>query len=141
MVTMSWQPSDAHGNSSSGSMAVTATSRQDSDAVFMGGSKQCLLARPLRTYSLYADTFIAGGQGNGSAGISLFFFTSVDCTGPVIATRVSTFNDGVDAWNPILGAAIAPADATSMLVRLVVTKPFRDASFTARFDSVGVYAH
>ena len=143
-VTMTWSDSDSGANRKSGSMAVVNTLFGEADGTASRGSAQCLPTHAGQAYSFALDIFIPKGQGGGldggaytgSAGLSVLFFTSDQCSDYTLSSATSGVVDESDAWQHREGRAVTPEGAQSMLVRLVTFKNFREFSFEARFDNV-----
>ena len=143
-VTMTWSDSDSAANKKSGSMAVVNTLFGEADGTASRGAAQCLPTHAGQAYSFALDVFIPKGQGDGldggaytgSAGLSVLFFTSNQCSDYTLSSATSGVVDESDAWQHREGRAVTPEGAQSMLVRLVTFKNFREYSFEARFDNV-----
>ncbi len=131
-----WTAQNSYGATPSGSAAVAGVGVLEQDGLGQTASKQCVPV-PEGSNSLVAlaSFFIKPGQGEGLAGVSVFFFEDANCSGspngPLSAARGDT-----DAWTTLQANGPVPVTAASMLVRLTVTKPFRSASFEVLFDNV-----
>lgn len=130
-----WDQRDASNIQGSGALLVRNTNTAQGDKDMLAGSRQCLPAIGQEHYSVAANTFIPRGQGRGSAGIAVWFFSAdncVDTRGAVTVQLVSA----TDQWLATHGTVQAPAGTRSMHIRLVTQKPFEQPSMEALFDDV-----
>jgi hypothetical protein len=120
----------------SGSLAVTnANVDVTSPGLTATGSVQCV--RVLGAgYRLGARTFIAEDQGSGAAGVGLLFFDTLDCSGRTSGVFAGPTTTTAGAWVAVTGDTPAPSSARSLLMRLLVQKPFAQSMVTAQFDDV-----
>jgi hypothetical protein len=130
---------DGAGNPASGSLSVTNPIQSDAaSGLTMGGSNQCLPASGPPSYDLYLEVAVPGGADSFvEAGDAVAFFPTSDCTGPAIDSAPPTLVDQtVTGWQ-VLHDIIRPSPGTvSLLVRLVVAKPFTQAASQAQFDNI-----
>ena len=147
-VAMTWDRVDASDNDESGSLSVLNSLYGAANGVASRAAAQCLPTQSGQAYGFGLDVFIPEGQGEGldggdyqgSAGLSLIFFTSKRCDGFTLASATSELLDEAGMWAHREGRAVAPQGAESVLVRLVTFKNFQEYSFEARFDNVLVRA-
>jgi hypothetical protein len=135
-ATVSWAAAPDALGSSSGSLIVDNTNVVAAKGATMAGAEQCVAATAGANYRVSAQAMIAQGQGAGVAGLALQFFPTADCSGAASGAWSSSGLSLTGMWTVISGAAAAPAGTGSLRVRLVVTKPFMDPAFAARFDNV-----
>lgn len=148
-VTLSWYEEDALEEASSGSLSVVNALTGEASGPASVGAVQCLETSAGQIYGLAADVFIPNGQGDGldggpylaSAGLSMIFKDGPGCTGFTVGNATSDLVDAAGGWAHVEGKAIAPQGATSVAVRLVTFKSFRQFRFEARFDNVLVKAY
>ena len=133
-----WDPRDGRGDGDSGALLVSNTNAIDSGAVglTMVGSRQCLDVLRLRTYKIAAQLFIPSGQGDGHAGVNVFLYADPGCTGTFLHAYTPGFVSVADTWHVVTGEIETSPGTRSMLVRLVVSKPFALPEFEALFDNV-----
>jgi len=128
---------DGNGDASSGALLVTNVVVADVDGTTQGGARQCVPVRPAIALSLSTQVFIPGGQNStGSAGVEIDFYPTGDCTGPISGQFTSALIADTDTWKTIQGGTATPANAQTMAVRLVISKPFRNMALGAYFDNV-----
>lgn len=147
-VAMTWGRVDATDNEESGSLSVLNSLYGAANGVASRAAAQCLPTQSGQAYGFGLDVFIPEGQGEGldggdyqgSAGLSLIFFTSRRCDGFTLASATSELLDEAGDWAHREGRAVAPQGAESVLVRLVTFKNFQEYNFEARFDNVLVRA-
>jgi hypothetical protein len=84
----------------------------------------------------WARTFIAEDQGSGAAGVGLLFFDTLDCSGRTSGVFAGPITTTTGAWVAVTGETPAPSSARSLLMRLLVQKPFAQSTVTAQFDDV-----
>ena len=135
-----WSSTDAHGSAGSGSLAVENATTADVDGSTTGGSSQCIAVTANTTYDATASVYMASGQGTGTGGLIGVYYPSANCSGTQIGVESFPETSQTDAWTPVGGATKSPAGAQSLSLRVVVEKPFRQATFEARFDDVEVRA-
>jgi hypothetical protein len=134
-----WAPgptADAAGGAASGGLDVTNPVVADLDGSTMGGVRQCIPATAATTYSIFAQVFIPTGQAAGTAGVSVTYYPTNDCTGTTSGVLTTGLVTDAGGWKVTQGVSPAPAGAKSMAVRLVILKGFRAPSFHAYFDNV-----
>lgn len=135
-MTLAWQPTDADGARSSGSLSVSNTTTESAATWTFGAAESCVPGAGSGVYAIECNVFIPTGQGAGGAGLGVSFFSTRDCTGAALATYDTPPSDKVDAWVAVSGETTAPADMKSVQVRLVVPKPLSEPAFEASFDDV-----
>jgi hypothetical protein len=151
-VLLTWNDEDAAQNDTSGSITVINTLSGLDLGFVVAGARQCLSATPGTLYVVGADVFITGGEpqylmdaspgrDNPKAGMSILFYKEPDCLGRSHDDSFTTAAvEAEDVWTPIGGSKVAPDEVTSMAVRLIAMKPFRQISMTVDFDNVLVRA-
>jgi hypothetical protein len=135
-VTQQWDARNARNNQQSGAVAVTNSTVAQAAGVIEGGSEQCRPALGNVKYRVAARTLIPGGQGEGSARLSVWFYGADDCADYLLESAGPPAATGTDAWLLLQGLHKAPPATRSMRVRLVVAKPFSQMSFNALFDDI-----
>lgn len=108
----------------------------DSSAATLADVSQCIVVEPGAKYLLFSQSFIPVGQGSGYTSNSLFFFSSANCRGFLIDVFTSDPSSVVNTWTKLISRPVAPPTAQSVLVRMVVGKPLRQASLQVLFDNV-----
>jgi hypothetical protein len=152
-IFLSWNDEDAAENAASGSITVINTLSGLDIGFTVAGARQCLPATPGTRYIVGADVLIASDEpqylkdaappakDKPKAGMSILFYKNADCQ---FRSHDDSFTtslvDVQDAWTPIGGSKVVPDEVTSMAVRLIVMKPFRQISMTVDFDNVLVRA-
>lgn len=134
-----FSPNDGDGNPASGSMIVTNGSRSEAAVgSTMGGSGTCVPVTGLTSYGLYLQTFFPSGAiGSAFAGVALRFFASEDCSGPLAGTFMPPLAaPDPSGWRVLQSTAQTPGGTRSMLLRLVILKPFDQPPLQALFDNV-----
>jgi hypothetical protein len=139
----SWTPSfgaasnrstnDAAGSAQSGSLDLVLSAGDPTVATQVAAS-QCLLVATGATYDLGVAILIPG-QTSSQGGLSLWYFTSADCSGP-IASVFSLPSSTTAAWQTVTASALVPAGVRSAAVRMVVLKPLGQTAAEALFDDV-----
>jgi hypothetical protein len=135
-VTQQWDARNARQNQQSGAVAVTNSTVAQAAGFIEGGSGQCHPALGNVTYRVAARTLIPGGQGEGNARLSVWFYGADDCADYLLESVGPPAATGTDAWLLLQGLHKAPPATRSMRVRLVVAKPFSQTSFNALFDDI-----
>jgi hypothetical protein len=138
-MTQSFASIDGNGNPSSGSIAVTNASQSDTAlGSVMGGSKQCVPTAGLTGYDLYLETlFVPSLDGFTSSGAAFEFYSTMDCSGAANGSFMPPLADSnLSGWRILQGIVSTPGNTRSMLVRLVVLKPFKQAPTQALFDNI-----
>jgi hypothetical protein len=137
LLQQHWDPTNATGGTSSGSLFVANMTVIPSLTGYTTvGSRQCISALTAQRYDVGARVFIKGGQGSGDAGINLLIFADDGCTGTYIGGQTVRTVADVDAWRVLEGEVAMPPAARSMYVRLVASKPLAQASLQVLFDDV-----
>lgn len=138
---LSWVQNDANGNRESGSALLSSVGVIDAAASgsALRAASQCLPVAGKQLISVYGNAWVDGDQdAAGLAQIVVFFFDGDDCAGAF----TSSFNtpqplDGKrDSWLVLKAGGVAPSSNRSVSIKLAIAKPFRAASFQARFDNV-----
>lgn len=135
-VTQQWDARNARQNQQSGAVVVTNSTVAQAAGFIEGGSEQCRPALGNVTYRVAARTLIPGGQGEGNARLSVWFYGADDCADYLLESVGPPAATGTDAWLLLQGLHKAPPATRSMRVRLVVAKPFSQPSFNALFDDI-----
>ncbi|MBC8132627.1 MAG: hypothetical protein H7X95_06570 [Deltaproteobacteria bacterium] len=136
--------SGSDGLPASGAIAVINASQSDTAlGSTMGGAKQCLPATGPTTYDIFLQTLVAPNpDGLTSSGAAFQFFPLADCSGVPSGTFMLPLADvNLTGWRVLQGRMAIPAGTRSLLVRLVVLKPFKQAATQALFDNVLVKVH
>lgn len=115
-----WNPEDACGHSDSGSISVTNPFAGGTGPNITNGAMLCLSVAPGHIYVMIAN---AKPVKDSLAGLGLAFHTSSDCSGDALTQFNSNFiiNDGY--WHKSTTSGVAPEDAGSLAVRLIVAAP------------------
>lgn len=136
-LLQTWKPDDARGKAGSGSLLVSNTNVIANGSGYTGvASYQCITAWTGDEFEVGARVRIAAGQGSGEAGVNLLFFGDDGCSGPPLGGQNIAFTSKADAWVVVKGRLTVPAGTRSARVRLMVSKPFPQASLEAQFDDV-----
>jgi hypothetical protein len=140
-ATATWDSRDARMIAASGSMLVSnvAPTATAFGAVMLGAD-QCLPVTAGTTYEMAARVLIASGQGSGEGGIALFVFDDAGCEGTFLRSFTPATTEIVDAWTTVEGQTNMPIGARSVMLRLVVSRPFAQAKLDIAFDDVLVRA-
>lgn len=149
-INLRWESAiDATNNTPSGSMSVELNlSNTNNSGTVTQSAWQCLPVVAGTRYDSGANAFIAGGQGEGMAGLTLWFYDGADCapdpSNPngigLLSTRQS-LKDAVDQWLTVSLQATAPNGAKSVRVLLTVQKPWPQPALSVLFDNVLFVAH
>ena len=132
---LGWNADDACGRTDSGSLSVTNPNAGTSVTYALSGAMQCLIVSPGKAYALFANLkpseFSYGGVG-------LAFHTVADCTGNPDKQINSTLIEADDEWHIAAVSGVAPEEALSVAVRLVVGAPSAppDGLANVLFDNV-----
>jgi hypothetical protein len=130
-----FNPEDADGESSSGSLDVTNVLRKSSGELWVAGAFQCVSVIEGMEYELSLDVLIPLQEQTGGASVELQFYNVAGCTG-LRLQRATFASPKAGAWERLEATRSAPAGAKSALLRLLVAKVYRAPSFSARFDNV-----
>jgi hypothetical protein len=134
-ATAEWVATGA-GSAATGAIYADNIQHQAGSTVtVVGGPEQCVPATP-GNYKVYAQTHIASADGAGSVRLNIIFFKGAGCTAPITGSFQTVAVTARDVWTLIQGLAIAPAETTSMRVRLGLLKSLGQPSFKATFDNV-----
>jgi hypothetical protein len=132
-AAVSRSTNDASGSAQSGSLDLVLSGGDPTVATQVAAS-QCLLVAAGATYDLSVATLIPG-QTSSQGGLSLWYFTSADCSGP-IASVFSSPSSTTAAWQTVTASALVPAGVRSAAVRMTALKPLGQTSAEALFDDV-----
>jgi hypothetical protein len=135
-VGVSRSSADASGMSASGSIAVDDTTVLDADGATTASANQCVAVVDGATYATARYLMPTAQAGQATATLILQYYGSADCSGTAVDAYTTPAGGATDAWSRLEGTHTAPAGAHSMLVRLAVTKPSRQATTRASFDDV-----
>ncbi len=135
-----WDERDAQDAKASGALRVRNTNTASGVGTMLSGSRQCLPAVGQASYSVAVNTLIPSGQGEGSAGVAVWFFGSDECAANSIGNITLQLVSATEVWSVAHGKFQAPGGTRSMHVRLVTAKPFEQPSLEALFDDVLVRA-
>jgi len=132
-----WEDEDALGFDASGSVSITNRTVDDErDGLIMRGVWQCVPAQGAKKYQLLTQIRVStDNESLGWGGINVWFSEQPDCTGTLVTVSTPLLGTTTD-WSQTETIADAPADAKSMLVRLVVNKHYKAAPVTIDFDNV-----
>jgi hypothetical protein len=126
---------------SSGSILVTNQAPIAAvDSWVMAGTEQCIAVTEHIKYELAARVMIPDGQGLGEAGLNLYVFAGDRCAGVFLGGLTPGLTAERGSWVVVDGQVEMPLAARSVLVRLVISKPFAQATLSAFFDDVLVRA-
>jgi hypothetical protein len=138
-TTLTWDPENASGSDPSGSASVTVSGAVDFNGSVLRAATQCILVDSQQLVVVYANAFVDLGQDPaGGAEVDVYFFDASDCTG--LATSSFSTPTPADAylgtWLTLHAESLSGVATHSALIKLGVAKPFRSATFSARFDNV-----
>lgn len=138
---VAWNEANATSDHPSGSALVRAEGVVESTipGSALRDVSQCVSVSGKQLVAVYANAFVPTGQDEaGRAEIDVFFFESADCSGSLSASFVTPqpLDGGVDRWMSLKAGQVSSDSTRSALVKLAVLKPFKAASFEARFDNV-----
>jgi hypothetical protein len=137
VLTETWKQEDARGNAGSGSLLLANTNVIANGTGTTGvAAYQCITAWTGDSFEVGARVRVASGQGEGEAGVNLMFFGGDACAGQLLGGENVAFTSKTDQWSVVKNTSQIPAGTRSMRVRLMVSKPFSQASFEAQFDDV-----
>lgn len=129
-----WSDDDALDHAASGSANITNRGYlEHSEGQITRGLWQCIPASGGAKYRLLAQVRILDEQGQG--GVNVEFYDGAQCTGNAVSASTPLLGTTSD-WQLTQTQAEAPANARTMLVRLVVNKPFNGPESTVDFDNV-----
>jgi hypothetical protein len=135
-ATLAWDGRDAEAHAGSGSLSVTNAATSNAATASMAGGRRCLPVTAGTAYRLLGQVLIPAGQASASAGLAAAFYSSADCTGPLLAPVVLPLASQKDVWSVLTTDATAPPAARSLQVRVVVVKPFTEPAVKALFDNL-----
>lgn len=131
-----WEHDDALDHDASGSATITnRTVDEEREGQVMRGLWQCIPASAGTAYQMLTQLRITGAEGQGWGGLNLWFYDGADCTGTAVTASTPLLGTTTD-WSLTETRAEAPENTQSMLVRLVVNKPFSAPAITVDFDNV-----
>jgi hypothetical protein len=133
---LEWSVQNRADDTPSGSAAVAFTSDAiDADGLAEAAAVQCVPISGGAELELRANAYILPDQGEGLAAFGVWFYERDDCSGQALSPyEINRAEAG--AWMTLSGTAKAPTKATSVLVRLAVSKPLRSENFEVLFDNV-----
>ena len=130
---------DGQDNPTSASMVVINARHSDSDlGSTMGGSVQCVRATDAGSYDFAVQALAMPSPATMVwGGVAFVFFTSPDCSGASNGAYSPTLSSADTAgWQVLRGIVSPPFGTKSMMLRLVVVKPFKQQPSAAIFDNV-----
>lgn len=137
---LKWSDQNRAADTPSGSALLSfETDPVDMDGLAESAAAQCLPISGGTKLVLRANAYIKPEQGEGLAGLGVWFYEQGDCSGPALTPFVVVRAE-TDTWLTLSGSSDAPANAASMVVRLTVGKPQRQKAFEVVFDNVLVRA-
>jgi hypothetical protein len=136
IAAQTWDARNARPAQQSGSISVSNAQALVGDGVIIGGAGQCRPTVGDARYVVAARTLIPGGQGQGGAGLLVFFYGAEDCADYSLGSLGPELVTTTDRWLAVEGTVKAPQGARSMRVKLVASKPFAQAKLQALFDDV-----
>jgi hypothetical protein len=134
-VTAQWVANGAQGAPTGAIQANNVQFSAGGTQTVFSGPEQCVPATP-GNYKMYAQTFIATGDGPGFVALNVLFYKGAGCTSTFLGAFQPATVSVRDVWTTIQGTAIVPAETTSMRVRLGLIKSVGEPSFKATFDNV-----
>ncbi len=137
---LTWSTSDSQHAKTSGSLSVKNTYKADLDGPSVAAAGQCVTVTPGATYDFSAEVFIAKGQVYGTAQLAVWFYKEAKCAGLTEVAISVAGSDVTDRWVPVSGSLTTQDSTSSMMVRLVSQKPFREAPLEVLFDAIRVRA-
>jgi hypothetical protein len=142
-ITQSFSSSDGKGDPRSGALAITNPNRSPmTPGLTMAGSALCLPDTSAAAYDVYLEVAVGpASDGVVQGGITFAFHDSADCSGAPSGMAPATLLDQTLTGWRLVQEIIRPGQGTrSLLVRLVVVKPFDEASAGASFDNILIRA-
>jgi hypothetical protein len=133
---LEWSPQNHFADLPSGSAQVSLTGIIDADGYSLHAATQCVPDAKGNKVKIFANLFAQSGQGDGRPSISLFFFSSTDCSGELSGAPLDVVGSASDVWQTVSIEQALPEGTRSALVRLAVTKSNRSQSFKALFDNL-----
>jgi hypothetical protein len=136
MPLLAWSDQNRAADTPSGSALISFESDPvDADGLAESAAAQCVPVSGGKKLVLRANAYIESDQGEGLAGLGVWFYEQDDCSGPAL-TPFEVIRAETDTWLTLSGSPDVPANATSMVVRLTVSKPQRQEAFEVVFDNV-----
>jgi len=142
-ITQSFSSSDGKGDPRSGSLAITnPVQSATASGLTMAGTTLCLPDATASAYDVYLQVSVGpASDGIAQGGITFGFYATADCEGTPVGMAPTTLLDQTVAGWRLVQEIIHPVAGTrSMLVRLVVVKPFDELTAAASFDNLLVRA-
>jgi len=142
-ITQSFSSGDGKGDPHSGSLSITNPLQSAmTSGLTMAGSTFCLANATASSYDVYLEVSVGpASDGVVQAGITFGFYDAADCSGMPSGMAPTTLLDQTLTGWRLVQEIIHPGQGTrSLLVRLVVVKPFDEASAAASFDNLLVRA-
>jgi len=142
-ITQSFSSSDGKGDPRSGSLVLTNPIQSTmATGLTMAGVTYCLRDATASSYDVYLEVAVGpASDGVVQAGITFGFYDAADCSGMPSGMAPTTLLDQTLTGWRLVQEIIRPGQGThSLLVRLVVVKPFDETSAGASFDNVLVRA-
>lgn len=131
-----WSTENHFDDLPSGSALVSANGYSDTDGMVQRAATQCVKSDGAAHVEVFANAFVKSGQGEGLAALSVFFFSSPDCSGSPSGAPLDAHGSLPDVWQTLNAKQSIPESTQSVLVRLAVSKPYRTMVFKALFDNV-----
>jgi len=135
IIQQTWAQPDANEQLESGSLTITNVNLEDTNGYTVSGTQQCININETGAYHFVSQLYIVDGQGEGNAGVNLWFWNLPDCQGAIVDTA-SQFAGKVGVWQLVYANPVTPMGARSVAVRLVAAKPYRNPQFSASFDNI-----
>lgn len=137
---LAWSDQNRAADTPSGSALISFESDPiDMDGVAESAAAQCVPISGSTKLVLRANAYIKPKQGEGLAGLGVWFYEEADCSGTAL-TPFEVVRAETDTWLTLNGSPDVPANAKSVVVRLTVSKPQRQEAFEVVFDNVLVTA-
>ncbi len=134
-VEQSHSDEDASNARDSGSLEIVNTVTGHGDDISTAGTSHCLPVREGVTYHVSLAVYLDPEQPIAGAGFALEFFNAEACHG-LLRGLSSHIQPSNGAWQRLEKSPVAPTEAESVLLRLVVNKLYKNPSTLARFDDV-----
>lgn len=126
-----FDPADANGSTSSGSLALTNVQGSATAAT----ASQCAPIAGGRPFYFGARVRIPSGQlASGSGAVSVTWYAAGGCAGAPALTDTTSGVSAVDAWTAVTGTSSPPAGARSVLFSFTVSKAQAGALLQVLFD-------
>ncbi len=140
-VLQTWSSVDSNRFPTSGALTLSLSLFSDqSDTAVGESSTQCIPVSSGTAYDVGTQVFIKSGQGSFSyAGLQLWWYGALNCVESsflAASANDQSLKETVDRWTEANIHTLAPANAKSVLVRLAISKPYKQRSLEASFDNV-----